>query len=179
MPALDAFFAGYRATAVTTEVIKAFIRKRQEAGIGNGGINCSLAMLRCMFWLQAKERKFPRNLIPYFPMLSKPQGRRDFLTPEQDAALVKDLPAHLAPLQAIAYDTGARKGELLKLTWADVDLNSGALVLHDTKNGEDRAVPLGKDAVKTLKALVQTFRAYRVLVEQAKRAAIAKRDAAK
>jgi integrase len=178
-------------------------------------------------------------------MLEKPKSRRDFLTPEQNAALVKALPDYLRPLQVVAYDTGARKGELLKLTWSDVDLAAGTLVFHDTKNGEDRLVPLGHAGLKALKALAtgdaagqvftrngqpildfrhawqsatkaagleehlfhgnrrsqavnlmaagideqtamsltghkdaNTFRSYRVLVEEAKRAAIKQRDAA-
>jgi integrase len=38
--------------------------------------------------------------------------------------------------------TGARRGELLKLTWADVGLKAGSILLRETKNGEDRRVPL-------------------------------------
>ena len=41
--------------------------------------------------------------------------------------------------------TGARRGEALNLTWGDVDLASNAraaVTLIETKNGEDRRVPL-------------------------------------
>ena len=245
VPALDEFFAGYRASAITTEAMKEFIRKRQADSVGNGGINGSLVMLRRMFWLQVKERKFPRNLVPYFPLLEKPKPRRDFLTPDQHAKILKHLPDDLRPLQTVAYDTGARKSELLRLTWEKVNLKTGTLLFTNTKNGEDRTVPVGAAALRTLRALrkqnpneefvftrngkpirnfrrawdkacesaglnghlfhgnrrsqavnlmaagvdeqiamditghkdTQTFRGYRVLVEHAKRAAIAKRDA--
>jgi integrase len=243
VPSLDDFFKQYRALNITTEAMKEFIRKRQEQGIGNAGINGSLALLRKMFSLQVKERKFPRNLVPSFTMLPKPKPRRDFLTLEQHATLVKLLPEELRPLQIVSYDTGARRSELLKLTWDRVDLERGSLMFPDTKNGEDRVVPLGQQALKTfremkriaggpvfvrangepikdfrgawLKALEAaglgkhlfhgnrrsqavnlmtagvdeqtamaltghkdsaTFRGYRVLVEEVKRAAIAKRD---
>jgi integrase len=42
----------------------------------------------------------------------------------------------------LALATGARRGELMKLTWADVDLKAGSILLRETKNGEDRRVPL-------------------------------------
>jgi integrase len=241
--ALDDFFKQYRASNITTETMKEFIRKRQEQGVGNAGINGSLRMLRKMFSLQVKERKFPRNLVPSFPMLPNPKPRRDFLTLEQHATLVKHLPEELRPLQIVGYDTGARRSELLKLTWDRVDLERGSLMFPDTKNGEDRVVPLGQQAVKALQEMKRTavglvfvradgepikdfrrawskalkaaglgkhlfhgnrrsqavnlmaagvdeqtamaitghkdsdtFRGYRVLVEEAKRAAIAKRD---
>ncbi len=38
--------------------------------------------------------------------------------------------------------TGARRGELLSLCWADVDLKRGILTLRETKNSETRVVPL-------------------------------------
>jgi len=162
VPALDAFFKDYKASEITTEVMKRFIRKRQEEEIGNGGINGSIAMLSTMFSLQVKERRFPRNLVPHFPFLEKPKRRRDFLTPDQHATLLKHLPDDIKPLQIVAYDTGARKGELLKLTWNDVDLDSGTVTFHDTKNGEDRSVPLGQHGIKTLRALHATKKSERV-----------------
>ncbi|MEA3274661.1 MAG: site-specific integrase [Pseudomonadota bacterium] len=42
----------------------------------------------------------------------------------------------------LALATGARRGELLKLEWPDVDLQRGTLLFRDTKNAEDRRVPL-------------------------------------
>ena len=40
--------------------------------------------------------------------------------------------------------------ELLKLTWDQVDLERGSLTFLDTKNSEDRVVPLGQQALKTI-----------------------------
>jgi len=152
--ALDGFFKQYRASNMTTEALKEFIRKRQEEGVGNAGINGSLRMLRKMFSLQVKERKFPLNLVPSFPMLPNPKPRRDFLTLEQHATLLKHLPEDLRPLQIASYDTGARRSELLKLTWDRVDLERGSLTFLDTKNGEDRIVPLGQQALKTFQQML-------------------------
>ncbi len=52
----------------------------------------------------------------------------------------------------VALATGARRGELLKLTWKDVDLKAGAILLRDTKNDDDRRVPLIGDAKARLEA---------------------------
>lgn len=58
----------------------------------------------------------------------------------------------------LALATGARRGELLKLTWADVDLKRGSLLFLDTKNGDDRRVPLIGDALKSLKRYAKVRR---------------------
>ena len=46
-----------------------------------------------------------------------------------------------------------RRGELLALDWAHVNLEAQTAHLPDTKNGDPRTVPLSKKAVAVLKAL--------------------------
>lgn len=42
----------------------------------------------------------------------------------------------------LALSTGMRQGELMGLKWPDVNLKDGFIILHETKNGERRRVPL-------------------------------------
>lgn len=48
----------------------------------------------------------------------------------------------LYPCVILALSTGMRQGELMGLKWQDVNLKDGYLILHETKNGERRRVPL-------------------------------------
>jgi integrase len=50
----------------------------------------------------------------------------------------------------LAIETGMRRGELLKVKWRDLDLQDRTLQLYDTKNGEDRKVPLTMTATSIL-----------------------------
>ncbi len=52
----------------------------------------------------------------------------------------------------LALSTGMRQGELMGLNWPDVNLNDGYIILHDTKNGERRRVPLVGHALELLQA---------------------------
>ena len=54
-----------------------------------------------------------------------------------------------------AIQTGMRRGELMGLTWADIDLPNRKAYLHDTKNGDPRQVPLTQDAVTILTVLTK------------------------
>lgn len=59
----------------------------------------------------------------------------------------------LLPAVHLAIETAMRQGELLKLTWRDVDLKRRFALARDTKNGEDRAVPLSTTAAKALEGI--------------------------
>jgi integrase len=49
-------------------------------------------------------------------------------------------PLYIAVVLALA--TGARKAEIMGLSWSHVDLACGLIRLTETKNGEDRSIPL-------------------------------------
>jgi integrase len=49
-----------------------------------------------------------------------------------------------------------RRSEILKLKWCDFDLENGFASLYDTKNGEDRRVPLTRRCIKVLQTVPQT-----------------------
>lgn len=57
----------------------------------------------------------------------------------------------LYPLVVMALTTGARRGELLKLTWSDIDFDKGLATCRDTKNGDNRLLPLPQITRDTLK----------------------------
>ncbi len=48
----------------------------------------------------------------------------------------------LYPCVVLALSSGMRQMELMKLSWPNVNLKDGFLILHETKNGERRRVPL-------------------------------------
>ncbi|PKO89833.1 MAG: hypothetical protein CVU18_02755 [Betaproteobacteria bacterium HGW-Betaproteobacteria-12] len=63
-------------------------------------------------------------------------------------------PAMLTLVQ-LAIETAMRQGELLKMRWEDLELHDdhGTAYLHDTKNGEDRVVPLPAKAISLIRQL--------------------------
>ncbi len=52
-----------------------------------------------------------------------------------------------------AIETGMRRSEILKLKWQDINLETGFASLYDTKNSEDRKVPLTKRCIEVLNQL--------------------------
>ena len=89
------------------------------------------------------------------PKLNKPRDRR-VCADDIDTlmhALRETKVSYLKPLILIALETGLRQGELIKLLWEDVDLDSMLLKVRDTKNGEDRFIPLSNKSLSILQSL--------------------------
>jgi len=65
--------------------------------------------------------------------------------PEMPAGSYGD---HLTPVVLLAMNTGLRRGELLSLTWADVDLDARMLTVRaeNAKSGRQRHIPLNTEA---------------------------------
>jgi integrase len=83
------------------------------------------------------------------------QARVRFLADEErvrllDACKTSRNP-YLYTVVVLALSTGARKMELLSLTWPDVDLRRGMITLHATKNRDRRALPLTGYALELMR----------------------------
>lgn len=66
----------------------------------------------------------------------------------------------LYPVVVFALSTGARKGEILNLTLADMDLGREVAILRETKNRETRAVPIVHHLKDLLEIQIERSRAY-------------------
>lgn len=87
---------------------------------------------------------------PVFSRPKQPPGRVRWITHIEAARLIAVAPAHLKQLVIFLLSTGARLSEALYLNWSDVDLSKRRVVFRETKNGEDRGVPLPTEAVVAL-----------------------------
>lgn len=84
----------------------------------------------------------------------EPRGRVRFLgDTERDRLLIackESSNKQLYLCVVLALSTGMRQAELMCLTWQDVNLKDGFLILHETKNGERRRVPVHGRALSLL-----------------------------
>jgi integrase len=137
------FFAGWRAQAISTERVLAYVRHRQTQRAANATINRELAALKRMFRLGERAGKIVRR--PFIDLLQEHNARTGFFERHEYDAVLAQLPDDLQPVFAVAYLTGWRvKSEILTRQWVHVDFQSGWLRLEpgETKNAEGRQFPL-------------------------------------
>ena len=138
------FFGKLRAQRLSTDQMDEYRLKRKGQGRSDATVNRELSILRTAFH-NARKRTPPKvHIVPYFPMVQETTIRKGFLTDAQYAILRDALPAELKALFITAYITGVRKGELLAITWPQLDFETCAITLEhgETKNQEARSVPI-------------------------------------
>ncbi len=123
-----------------------------------GTVNRYIACLSHALSFAVKERRLlDRNPVSDISRKKEPRGRTRFLSDEERAALLdacvkSDWPP-LHTLVLLAITTGARKGELIRLKWSDTDLKNGRALVRETKNDEQRTLPLAGKALEALREL--------------------------
>ena len=93
---------------------------------------------------------------------TEPRGRVRYLNEVEREKLLKACQESSNPflytIVVLAISTGMRHGEILGLTWDDVDLTRRRIILNKTKNDERRAVPIVGAAFDLLKSLSKVRR---------------------
>jgi len=88
-----------------------------------------------------------------------PQNERDRIANgEEWQRLIGAAAPHLQRILIVLYTLGPRRGELLRLDWAEVDMQRREFTLRHTKNGESRTVPMSPEVYRVFTELWQERR---------------------
>lgn len=151
------YFANYK--QINIEHIHAYCDKRKAQGVKNSTINRELTIARSAINYYNKHKdvniKNPFNGFNLFEEDFIP----NYLTVEQcqrllDACKCHDNPYFYAYVALLLY-TGCRNGELLSLTWDNVYLDDGYLIIRNSLSKNKKTVykPLNKQALAILDSL--------------------------
>lgn len=135
------------AAAITAERLERFVAEERKEGKKPATINRELGELRSAYRLAVRQKRLSHHSVPYFPMQSESGNtRRGFFEPEAFEAFAQHLPPAIADVARFGYVTGWRKGEIVRLTWEQIDHAALEVRLSDSKNGEGRTITLDADA---------------------------------
>lgn len=137
------FFGARPLEDIDAETIDEYIQTRKADKVENATINRDLAVLRHMLRLAVRKWRWLRQ-EPYIELLPEGGPRDRELTEAEEAKLLPACPADFRPLVQAALYTGMRQGELLALTWGQVDLSNRTLDFEPTKRGRKRLVPVAE-----------------------------------
>ena len=120
----------------------------------NATINRYIAAISVVFSYACIEYGLQVNPVRKIPSLPENNQRTRFLSKAEIIRLFSSCRAsHCDKLYLIvllAITTGARKGELTKLTWNDIDFERRTAYVATTKNGQTKVLPLTDSVIKEL-----------------------------
>lgn len=133
--------------------------------VASNTVRLELAIISHLFTVAAQEWGLPvSNPIQ---SIRKPKGsnaRTRRLEGDEEARLLSACSSHpyLKRIVLLALETGMRQGEIVSLTWAEVDLARSVIKKSTSKNGEGRTIPLTENAKAALgeRGIGKLFRCY-------------------
>jgi integrase len=150
---------------ITPALVEAFKQKRLSENTKRrpqfltkpASVNREVGCPKTIFNKAIKNGKAERNPCQGVKFLKENNVRDRVLSSEEFTLLLTNCPDYLKPILKLAYHTGMRKGEILRLTWGQVDLKEGFIRLQaeDTKTNEGRLVPLNREMVEMFKAMLR------------------------
>jgi integrase len=134
-------------------------RDRLRKGRAPATVNRYLSAMRSAWNWARTAGLIPQDLLwPSRIMLTEPRGRTRFLSDVELTLLLKAAREHSPVMYAavlVSVGCGVRLSELLRMRWADVDLEKQRLRVLLSKNNESRGVYLPASAVAAIRILKQ------------------------
>jgi integrase len=120
----------------------------------NATINRYIAAISVVFSYACREYGLQVNPIRKIPSLPENNERIRFLSEAERTRLFSSCKASywnkLYLIVLLAITTGARKGELTKLSWNDIDFDRRTAYVATTKNGQPKVLPLTDSVIREL-----------------------------
>jgi integrase len=148
---------------ITPSIVEAYQQKRLSEPSGRtpqhltipATVNLEIAHLKTILNKVMRNDKAERNPAQGVKQLKENNERDRVLLQEEYFRLLAHCLDHLKPIVILAYHTGMRQGEIMSLTWDQVNLREGFIHLRpeDCKTKEGRDVPLHPEVIETLGAL--------------------------
>lgn len=127
--------------------------KREKLKRSGSTVNRYLASLSVTLSYAVKTLQWlENNPCEKIQKPSESKGRVRFLSDDERAALLQACEPHADLYLAVilALSTGARQSEVMSLRFGQIDFTRKIITLHDTKNGDKRALPLVGKAFELL-----------------------------
>jgi len=147
-----------KVTEITAAQIASILQQLTER-YANATVNRYKAVISVIFSFARRALFVIDNPVMRIPALQEHNARTRFLSTTERTSLLEACQcatwSKLYLLVLMAITTGARRSELINLTWADIDLKRQLAHIRTSKNGEPRTLPLTQAVTKLLEQLNQ------------------------
>lgn len=156
----EAFGKDTKLSKITTSDIERFKNNRKDK-VSASTVNRNLSLIKHMFSLAVHLEFINENPAKRVKKFPENNGRIRYLTLDEAEKLLnvcrrEDKPEYIYPLVLLALNSGMRRGELLNLTWDDLDIGNNLIHVNDSKSNEPRTIPVPKEVMTIIDSLPKT-----------------------
>lgn len=146
-----------RLDEIGQQAVTAWLADKRQSGLAPATVEKIRIMFSRSFELARQWQLFDGNPVKYVPRVKFNNARERYLTSEEAERLRLACECSANPqlknIVGLLLLTGARKSELLKAKWSDIDIEKRTWTLNMTKNGRGRHVPLSQSALAIIEQL--------------------------
>jgi integrase len=136
-------FGVMRAMQVSRRHVLDFVATLRSEGKQNATVNRFLQLLSQAFKVAAAADPPVISRTLTVPKLDESNNvRKGKFSESESAAIFASLPDYMADVARFAYETGTRKGEILKLQWSYVNGDSISVPAEDCKNRRPHSIAI-------------------------------------
>ncbi len=162
-PYLLNYFGDIKANKIKPSMVESFQHDMLKTKSKHGRpfkpstVNRMVALMKRIFNLALREDMVLKNPCWKVTMLKENNQRDRVISFEQYELLQEQLESHLKPIVAVGYFTGMRLGEILGLTWKQVNMEQGYIDLEpeQTKTSEPRRVYFTEELCQVLERVAK------------------------
>ena len=152
-------FGQYHLSNIKPSMIKNWLDSLKKKGRAGSTINHHLSTLSVIIDTAMKEWHYVLPENPCKNVKRAPTGKsrdRRLMTGEEDRIIAECMNSRnkwVAAGTKLSIETGMRQGEIFRLQWENIDLEKRVATAYETKNGDNRDIPLSSRAVAILNSL--------------------------
>ena len=137
-------------------------RDQRLTEVSNQTVKHELGLIR-----RAMKKGIEWGYLGSVPFLTSPslkgQARTRRLKQDELNHLIESCDPYLQNVVILLIETAMRRGELVAIQHKDIDVNQRLVRLSDTKNGEDRIIPLSSRAMSAIQYLIKHSQSEKLL----------------
>ncbi|MGB8028148.1 MAG: tyrosine-type recombinase/integrase [Terracidiphilus sp.] len=146
---LKPFFGSMKLALIRKKNVSDYIDSR-VGKVGDGTIIKEIGTLKHLFGVAVEKEMIAANPAHRAPVPKAPEGRVRYLSAEELGNVLRACPAWLRPIVGLLVSTGARRGEMLRAKWEDVNIRLREIRLRHTKSGKERPAFINDLAMQVL-----------------------------
>jgi len=149
---LDGYLHDKYIDEIDVHLVQRVQQAKRDTGVKNGTVNRVMALLRALLNKAEKEWQW-LDKSPYVRMLPTAEKRIRWLTQNEAAKLIKELPPHLEAMVKFSLATGLREANVVGLEWSQIDMQRKCAWIHpeQAKAKKAIAVPLNDESLAVIR----------------------------